>query len=205
MIRVVVLEPLAELELREAAAWYERETVGVGSMFADELELVFGAIAESTTNGLLVPGVRNDLPLRRGLRCAIPVRGSVRRADRHHSCERSCPFEAPTELLARSNKTSAHPLDFGRSRGSPRWDTRSCGPSRRGWECEPPTLLLALREDAREQPIEPKRGAHALELDEVQVVRAEKLEDVERRVRTSCVQLKHDEHVGIGDAELNAS
>ena len=72
MIRVVVLEPLAELELREAAAWYERETVGVGSMFADELELVFGAIAESTTNGLVVPGVRSDLPLRRAFVSRFP-------------------------------------------------------------------------------------------------------------------------------------
>ena len=72
MIRVVVLEPLAARELREAAPYYERKAVRVGSVFVDEVELVFGAIAESTTSGMLVPGVQNDLPIRRAFVARFP-------------------------------------------------------------------------------------------------------------------------------------
>jgi plasmid stabilization system protein ParE len=63
----VVLRPEADLDIADAAAWYENERTGLGGEFA---EAVFQAIDALAINPLLTSRRHR----RRNIRCTIPAR-----------------------------------------------------------------------------------------------------------------------------------
>jgi hypothetical protein len=72
MTTAVVVEPEAVLELREAAAWYERERAGLGLELVDEVTTVLSSLAQSVAVALAVPGTRAALQLRRVMVARFP-------------------------------------------------------------------------------------------------------------------------------------
>jgi plasmid stabilization system protein ParE len=63
--RRVLFGPDASAELRHAALWYEQRHAGLGAQFAAAVDVAVRSAARWPHSGALVPGVRDDLYLRR--------------------------------------------------------------------------------------------------------------------------------------------
>ena len=58
MVRRLVVQPQAELDIQAAVVWYEDQRFGLGSRFLDELDLVFQRIED---NPRQFPRVEGDV------------------------------------------------------------------------------------------------------------------------------------------------
>lgn len=65
MSRRVLFGPEASGELRDAARWYEQRHAGLGARFVAAVDVAVWSAARWPHSGALVPGVREELQLRR--------------------------------------------------------------------------------------------------------------------------------------------
>ncbi len=65
MSRRALFGPDASAELREAARWYEQRHTGLGARFVVEVDVAVRSAARWPHSGAPVPGVREELQLRR--------------------------------------------------------------------------------------------------------------------------------------------
>ncbi len=61
----VHFEAEAEVEYRQAGAWYERRHEGLGLAFFDDIDATIRQILDAPRSGVAVPGLPPDLPVRR--------------------------------------------------------------------------------------------------------------------------------------------
>ncbi len=65
MTKRLVVEDEASAELRDAARFYEHERAGLGVELVDTIEAVFDALANGTAFSVKVPGIPDELGIRR--------------------------------------------------------------------------------------------------------------------------------------------
>ena len=72
MTKRLVVEDEASAELRDAARFYEHERAGLGVELVDTIEAVFDALANGTAFSVKVPGIPDELGIRRVLVSRFP-------------------------------------------------------------------------------------------------------------------------------------
>jgi hypothetical protein len=72
MTKRLVVEDEASAELRDAARFYEHERAGLGAELVDTIEAVFDALANGTAFSVKVPGIPDELGIRRVLVSRFP-------------------------------------------------------------------------------------------------------------------------------------
>ncbi len=65
MNRPIRIEPEAPTEIDEASRWYDDKRPGLGMEFLDAIDVALSHIARWPRAGAPVPGVAEDLPVRR--------------------------------------------------------------------------------------------------------------------------------------------
>lgn len=64
-MRVLVVEPEAEVEIAAALEWYEEQQPGLGAALLVEVDGMLQRLRTASLPGIGVPGVRRDLRVRR--------------------------------------------------------------------------------------------------------------------------------------------
>ena len=81
---IVIVEPEAEREIADAMDWYEGRDAGLGAALLVEVDSILHRLEKGELRGIGVPGVRDELSIRRVLLPRFPYAAILVVADATH-------------------------------------------------------------------------------------------------------------------------